>query len=142
MEKDIELLQNIYQNSGMGVESITKLLEVVEDNKFKEYLLTQLNEYKQIHEEVKTVIHSLGQNEKPIGNFSKVNLNLMINVKTLLDKTPSHIAQMLMNGSVMGVISGIKDLKEYKDCKQQYLKILNKLVEIEEKNYQQLKKFL
>ena len=42
----------------------------------------------------------------------------MVNIQTLTDKSSSHIAEMLMVGSNMGIINAIKNLKKYSDAEQ------------------------
>jgi hypothetical protein len=40
----------------------------------------------------------------------------------MTDKTPFHIAEMLIIGSNMGIINAIKNLKKYKRCGAPYFK--------------------
>ena len=67
----------------------------------------------------------------------------MINMQTLTDKSPSHIAEMLIIGSNMGVIDAIKNIKKYEqEAEANIIKLMKKLLRFEENNIQQLKKFL
>ena len=66
----------------------------------------------------------------------------MINMQTLSDKSPSHIAEMLMVGSNMGIINAIKNLKKYEHADKESLKLLKRLLRFEENNVQRLKAFL
>ena len=45
MNGNAELLNFIYQNSQMGVDTIKQLMGIVEDAEFKKHLESQLNEY-------------------------------------------------------------------------------------------------
>lgn len=67
---------------------------------------------------------------------------MMINMQTLTDKTSSHIAEMLIIGSNMGVIDAVKNLKKYTGAEKDITNIMEKLLTIEENNVQQLQKFL
>jgi hypothetical protein len=60
----------------------------------------------------------------------------------MADKTPSHISEMLIIGSNMGIIDAIKKLKKYKDAEEDIIKLMEKLLKFEEDNVQQLKQFL
>lgn len=142
MNGNAELLNFIYQNSQMGVETISHLLEIVEDKKFKIYLHEQLKDYENIHSESRNMLNSNGYDEKGISAFQKIRTYLMINVQTLTDKTASHISEMLIIGSNMGVIDAIKNIREYKDVEKDIVQLMNKLLKMEEKNIEKLKEFL
>ncbi|MPN51594.1 hypothetical protein SDC9_199242 [bioreactor metagenome] len=66
----------------------------------------------------------------------------MLNIQTMMDKSPSHIAEMLITGSTMGTIDAIKNIKKYKDAEPSILELMNDLKKFEENNIEQLKAFL
>jgi len=142
MNGNTEMLNFIFQNSQMGVDTIKQLLGIVEDETFKRYLESQFNEYKEIHSAAKEALNENGQDEKSISTLDKIKTYLMINVQTMTDKTPSHISEMLIIGSNMGIIDAIKNLKKYNDAEPSIVKLMEKLLKIEEDNVQQLKRFL
>jgi hypothetical protein len=67
MNADAELLNFIYQNSQMGVETIGQLLSISEEEDFKNHLSEELQEYKQIHETARELLNQHGLKEKDIG---------------------------------------------------------------------------
>ena len=143
MNGNVELLDYIYQNSQMGVDTISQLIDIVEDNEFKKHLESQYNEYKEIHSASKEALNEAGYDEKGIGTFEKIRTYLMINMQTMNDKTSSHIAEMLMIGSNMGIINAVKNMKKYKDdTEHSIVRLMERLLKFEENNVQQLKKFL
>lgn len=142
MNKNAELLNFIYQNSQMGVDTIKQLMEIVEDENFKNQLKSQFNEYEEIHLAAKKSLNENGYDEKGIGALDKIKTYLMLNLQTLTDKTPSHISEMLIIGSNMGIINAVKNLKKYKDAEAEILKLMKRLLKFEEDNVQQLKEFL
>ncbi len=66
----------------------------------------------------------------------------MINMQTMTDKTPSHISEMLMMGSNMGVINAVKSMKKYPSADPANVGLMDRLLKFEENNIQQLKTFL
>lgn len=142
MNGNAELLNYIYQNSQMGVHTIQQLIEIVEDDDFKRHLGAQYNEYKEIHNTAQKALNEAGYDEKGIGTLNKIKTYLMINMQTLTDKTPSHISEMLIIGSNMGIINAVKNIKKYKDTEPHILNLMERLLKLEEDNVQQLKKFL
>lgn len=142
MNGNTEMLNFVYQNSQMGVDTIEQLLGIVEDDNFKKYLESQFNEYKQIHQAAKDALNENGIDEKGISTWEKIRTYLMINMQTLTDKTSSHISEMLIIGSNMGIIDAIKNLKKYDDAEPSIVSLMEKLLKFEEDNVQQLKQFL
>ena len=113
MSSNIKLLDYIYQNSEMGTDTISQLMEKNKDSDFHEHLQAQWQEYKSINEEARKILNENGVDEKGIGSFEKMRTYLMINMQTLTDNSVSHIAEMLILGSNMGVVDAIKKVNEY-----------------------------
>lgn len=142
MNGNAELLNFIYQNSQMGVITISKLIGITEDEDFKIHLQSQVDEYKKIHTNAKALLNKNGYDEKGISSFDKIKSYMMINMETFIDKTSSHIAEMLLIGSNMGIIDAVKNLKKYQEAESNIVDLMEELLRFEENNMQQLKKFL
>lgn len=142
MNGNAELLNFTYQNSQMGVDTINQLLGIIEDENFKRYLESQLNEYKEINTMAKSLLNTNGYDEKGISKLDKIKTYLMINMQTMTDKTSSHVSEMLIIGSNMGIIDAIKNINKYKNAEEEIVVLMKKLLEFEENNIKQLKIFL
>ena len=142
MNGNAELLNFIYQNSQMGVDTIKQLVDIAEDDKFIKHLESQLKEYKEIHSSARKMLNENGYDEKGISALEKIRTYLMINMQTITDKSASHIEEMLIIGSNMGVINAIKNINKYKNAEKNILQLMKKLLKFEENNIQQLKEFL
>lgn len=142
MNGNAELLNFIYQNSQMGVDTIKQLIGITTDENFKKHLESQYKEYDEIHTAAKKALNEAGYDEKGISMMDKIKTYLMINMKTMLNNSPSHIAEMLLVGSNMGIINAIKNIKKYSNAEPHILELMQRLLKIEENNVQQLKEFL
>lgn len=142
MTGNAELLNFIYQNSQMGIITISQLLDMIDDMDFKVQLQAQLKEYRTFNKEVMQMLNKNGYDEKGIGAFDKLRTYLMINMQTLTNKTTSHIAEMLIIGSNMGIIDAIKNIRKYQEAEKDIVGLMNRLLEAEEKNVNLLKAFL
>lgn len=142
MNGNAELLNFVYQNSQMGVDTVKQLIGIVEDENLKKYLEAHYNKYNEVHLEAKKALNDNGYDEKGIGAMDKIKTYMMINWQTLTDKSASHIAEMLIIGSNMGIINAVKNLKKYKNAEADIRTLMEKLMHIEEDNVQQLKEFL
>jgi hypothetical protein len=142
MNGNAELLNYIHQNSEMGIETINQLMSIVRDEEYKKLLQSQYNEYKSIYDAVNLKFAQLKKEAKDISTFSKVTSYIMININTLTDKSPSHISEMLIRGSTMGIVEITKNINEYKDADPEILAFANRLLMFEQQNVEECKKFL
>ena len=66
-----------------------------------------------------------------------------VQMNTIADKTPSHIAEIMIQGTTMGIIEGRKLINnETNQVNQDVKDLLNNFVTFQENNVEQLKKFL
>ena len=143
MSADAEMLNFIYQNSQMGVETLNQLIPMIDNEAFKKRIEAQLKEYEQIHEEAKKLLNRHGYDEKGIGALEKIMAYLMIDMKTLMDKSSSHIAEMLIQGSNMGIIDAVKRINQYeKEAEKEVTALMKRLFKFEENNVERLKEAL
>ena len=143
MSADAEMLNFIYHNSQMGVETLNQLIPMIDNEAFKKRIEAQLKEYEQIHEEAKKLLNRHGYDEKGIGALEKIMAYLMIDMKTLMDKSSSHIAEMLIQGSNMGIIDAVKRINQYeKEAEKEVTALMKRLLKFEENNVERLKEAL
>ncbi len=86
MDGNTELLNYIYQNSQMGIETIEQLLKIVEDKEFTRHLQVQLEEYKSLNQTAKQILNERGHEEKEIGNMEKITSYMSINLNSSIGK--------------------------------------------------------
>jgi len=142
MNGNAELLNFIYQNAQMGVITIDQLLYTAEDDEFKARLSAQLEEYRSIFSEARELLNKNGYEEKGISTCSKIKTYIMVRLQTVRDNTSSHVAEMLILGSNMGILDAVKNLKRYKDAEEAIQNLMKRLLVFEEDNVQQLKDYL
>ncbi|MBV7274682.1 hypothetical protein I6U48_17445 [Clostridium sp. PL3] len=142
MSGDVELLNYIYQNSEMGQRTLTQLLGIVKDDVFKRNLESQLNEYREIFDISDSKLKEVNKEAKGIGVLTKVSTYVSINLNTLTDKAPSHISELLIRGSTMGIVDITRNLKRYDDMDKEIVDLGKRLLKFEQRNIEELKKFL
>ena len=88
------------------------------------------------------MLNENGCDEKEIGMLDRLKTYLMINVQTMMDRGEDHIAKMLITGSNMGIVEAVQNRNRYKNAEKAILKLMEQLQHFEEKNVEELKKFL
>lgn len=142
MNGNAELLNYIFQNAQMGTKTIEKLLDIVEEGDFKNQLESQYNEYAEIQKIAEEMLNKNNYDEKGISAFETIRAYLMIDIQTLMDKSESNIAEMMIIGSNMGVIDAIKNLKKYKNTESDIVNLLKRLLLFEDNNIKVLREYL
>lgn len=142
MDSNTEFLNYIYQNAEMGKDTISHLMRIVQEKRFKQKLESQKKEYNEIFDLASNKIENSEKISKGIGTVTKVSTYLMINLNTIRDKTPSHIAEMIIQGSTMGIVDIRKKLREYVNADKDVLSLANRLLKFEQQNIEEMKQFL
>lgn len=144
MTKEAEMLEQLYKNVKMGSDSIVKLLGKVSDGQFKTDLTDQLNGYESFAAKAKSRLKEMGYTAKEENAMVKLWSSIGMTVSTLTDSTDSHIAQMVAEGSTMGVTDGIKLLRDYENScvSEGALKLVRDVIEFEEKNLERAKSYI
>ena len=144
MTKEAEMLEQLYKNVKMGSDSIIKLLNKVSDSKFKTDLTDQLNGYEGFASKAKARLKEMGAEAKEENVMVKLWSSIGMTMSTLTDSTDSHIAQMVAEGSTMGITDGIKLLRDYENTNvsEGALKLVRDVIGFEERNLERAKSYI
>ncbi len=138
----IAVLDEIHKGAKMGMDSISYVSQKVGDVNFKDNLSYQYNQYNDILDRVNDVYQKYGD----IPNDSNLKDKMMvwtgIQMNTMNDKSNSHIADILIQGTNMGIIEGRKILNHNPNVDVEIRQILNDFVKMQENNVEKLKTFL
>ena len=143
MEKDkVNVLDELNKGACMGKDAIHFIIDKVEDNGLKEELNRQYEKYNEISDKINNIYDNYSDG-KPheTGTMNKVMTWYGIEMKTLTDHTTSKIAELIMQGTNMGIIEG-RRLLNHKDTDPQIHSLVQEYVDMQEDAVEKLKKFL
>lgn len=138
----VKFLTSLYQNTCTALQSIEDIMPKIEDEGLKRELSNQYSTYDVISKECEMLGKSEDIDLKDNNWFEKLKLWGAINMGTVGDKSTRHMAEMLLQGTVMGLIQCLKDAKDYKAVSQDLDDICEKLCNFQEECYQRLKNFI
>lgn len=142
-EVEIKMLKELYLNADMGKLSVDNIIKKTDDTPLRNMLLSHYESYNELSNKIASQLNINGETPKENNVFGKAMLWGSINMNTLFDKTPSHIADMMIQGNNMGIISINKELNENSDSLSEDTKTLAlDLLSLEQKNVDDLKAFL
>ena len=142
MKENINALDEIHKGACMGEDAINYVLDKVEDQELKKELESEYSEYDHIKQTIEAIYPKYNDG-KPheTSTMNKAMTWSGIEMKTMNDKSNSNIAELLLKGVNMGIIEGRRILNK-KNINDEVDKILSDYINIQEKNIENLKKYL
>ena len=138
-----EFLAEIYRNCQLALESISDILPEIEDEGIKAEILRQHEEYEKICGRAACLARDKALELKEPNPMKKAMMWGSIKMNTLTDNSRAHIAEMMIQGTVMGITSLKTSLSELpKDDDEEITALLKDLIALEEEFEKKLKTFM
>lgn len=141
-KNELEVLDELNKGIKMGMDSISNVLKSVKDDNFKQVLLSQYNKYNGLLNKVDEQLQKYGTLPKDLPTMQKAMEFIEVKLNTTSDNSTSHIAEMMLQGTNMGIIKGIKLLRNSDDISKNTKNILTDFVGYQEECMEILKKYL
>ena len=100
-----EALAEIYRNAQLALQSISNILPQVDDSETRAQLEEQHEEYERFSAKAAILAKNKGIELKEPNPFKKAMMWGSIKMNTMTDNSRSHIAEMMIQGTVMGITS-------------------------------------
>lgn len=144
MDENINLtiLNEIAKATKIGLSNITFVSDKITDEIMKEELSTQYADYGKILDKVNTQFEKYGEipDNAPLGatimGWTGVQMN------TMIDKSNSHIADLMMQGNLMGIIESQKLLNHNPEMDETVKDTLNEFITLQNNHINKMKQFL
>ena len=139
----VDYLNAVYQNCKIAMQSLEDIIPKVEDDNFKRKLAKLQDDYTLVAKECELLAKS--EDIQPIKDnnwFEKIKLWGSINMSTMSDKSNRKIAELLLMGTFMGIITCIKDEYDHKEVSKDIDELLKRLKEIERDSIDMLLPYL
>ncbi|MDD6879386.1 MAG: hypothetical protein PUD59_04050 [bacterium] len=143
MKDNKDVLNELNKGCTMGMDALKFVLEKVKDEYFKKQLEDQYNTYDDIHKKVEKLYEKYSQSDPRETNaFNKAMTWSVVEMKTINDTSNSKIAEILLQGTNMGIIEGRRLLNNKDNLDEDVKKVLSEYVKLQEKYVESLKKYL
>ena len=139
---DLDLLEKTYQNASIGITAIKAVLDKTKNQDLNNELHNQLKDYQEIAKKSRNQLLKNGTKVKEQSLYVKAMMKGNVKMNTIMRPSDSRIAQMVIQGSTMGVTQMTKLIhaKPYADGVSK--DIANEFVKKEEKNIEVMKNYL
>ncbi|MBE6555451.1 MAG: hypothetical protein E7663_04370 [Ruminococcaceae bacterium] len=137
-------LDAIYKNVKMGADSIINLLPKVKDDSLRSMMTLQLDGYEKYATRAEEALAAAGVAAKEESIVARVSARMGMAFNTMIDSTTSHIAEMMIEGSNMGVTDLLKLLNNFDTCGEdsEAVRLAREILRFEERNLEMLKPYL
>ncbi|HJA30791.1 MAG: hypothetical protein DBX58_01440 [Clostridiales bacterium] len=139
---DVELLREIQKNTEMGLHALEIMENKVYDDKLSLQLIRESFKYGELHDRAKAQLLAAKQMPEPENKIARMMLSASINGSTLLNTTTSHVAELMIRGSNMGLSSLWKAMNHNDQAGEQSMELARELMDFEENNIKELRKYL
>ncbi|MBO4573618.1 MAG: hypothetical protein J5762_07660 [Clostridia bacterium] len=138
-----EVLNNVYKNAHIALQSISDVLPECDDEKMCEELRREYDGYEKFIGEAAAFMRENDITPKDVGVMQKAMMWTSIKMKTMTDDSRSHLADMMLKGTVMGISELMQILsREDGSVDPRVLELTEKLKDLEEEYEARLKELL
>jgi 4-hydroxyphenylpyruvate dioxygenase-like putative hemolysin len=140
--ENANLLNEIYKATKMGLKATQIIIPKVHDEPLREHIERQGDNYKGMSAKAQEMLQNTGEMPKGQDEMKEAMLWGSITVNTMINKKPTHIAEMMISGTTMGIIDMTKKLNELDAADAGSKKLAEEYIANEQKNIEELKKHL
>ena len=140
---NLDFIGEVYRNASIALKSISDVMPEIENEELRNEIHDQYESYEKFISELTSYMKEKGYEIKDIGAMKKAMMWSAIKMNTAFDSTHSHIAKIMIKGTVMGITELTKIINET-ECltDEKALDFANRLLSMEENFEQRLKKHL
>ena len=142
-EKEEKYLNAIYQNIRTAIQSIEDIIPKSTNDDLTSELSKEQDEYICLAKECEAYAKAEKIEGLKDNNFiEKAKLWASVNMSTMMDDSTRKIAELMLIGTFMGIITCMKDKDDHKNISKELDELLDKLYTFERKNIDRLLPFL
>ena len=136
------LYREIYKNAAMGLGTTAHLLKTNRSRNMSDALRMQNAEYSAICKNAKSRMLERGKTVKGLAPMEKMRTDGMVSLNLMINDSDSHVAQMMMTGSTMGMINAEKELRKNPSADPYAKALMRHLSDFEKNTLDKMKGFL
>ena len=112
-KQNLEMLEEIFKGAKMGMNATKLVMDKTKDTDLKNKLTGQYGSFSKTAQKAEEMLISNNKIPEESGMMEKAMLWSSVQLNSMLDTDASHIAEMVINGSTMSIVS----MTKRKNCK-------------------------
>ncbi len=142
MDQSISLLQEIVRAARDGAEGISLVMDKTSDTALRQALGDEKKQYAAVEQDAGSRLIDLGGQAEPENIMNRAGMWMGMQLNTLMDKSPSHLAEILIQGNTMGVVGLIRAKNDYPQADQNSIDLFNRMLTLQYDGIERAKSFL
>ena len=142
VERTKQAMSDLYKNVTMAQNCVKTLLPYVEKQEVTKTLHKQVETYDHYVEQLDSLCEHLNFDPTPAPKMLVAMANMGIRAKMMTDKSISHVAKIMLQGTLNGIIDLYRMLKDYDDVHPEVTLMEKQILRYEEGRFESLKSLL
>lgn len=142
VEKTEQAISDLYKNVTMAQNCVKTLLPYVEEQEITKALHKQVEQYDSYIEQIGTIGATLNFDPTPAPRALVAMANMGIRAKMLTDKSTTHVAKIMLQGTLNGIIDLYRLMKENDQIHPDVALLEKQVLRYEEGRLENLKAWL
>ena len=134
-------LQEVYKNAVLGMQSVEDLRPLSKDRAFRNLLLKQYGRYTAVAKDVELYATQHGIELSDPSLFAKGMMKMTTAINTMMDRSNSKLAEIMVQGINMGIVSITKVINRLSD-EHRTNEYADRMLELMQENLNEMKLFL
>lgn len=142
-----DVLKQVYKDMKMGADSLLDIMGKVKNEALRVDLTAHMEGYLRFAEQAKSYLDADREEAKEENFFTRVSAKMGMAMNTVMDSTSSHLAEMVIEGSTMGITDMTRVLHRLEDGSAEgdtetAKTLVKEIIAFEEKNVERMKAYL
>ena len=142
MNQSIELLRDVVRAARDGDEGIRLVMDKTSDTAFRKALIEEQAQYQAVERDAGRRLVELGSHAEPESMAARAGMWMGMQMQTFTDKSTKHLADLLIQGSTMGVTEMTRSRGEHKGADAESAALCDRLIRLQQNAIEQAKGFL
>ncbi len=141
VEKTEQAISELYKNVTMAQNCVKTLLPYVQEGEVTKSLHQQVEQYDKYIEQIGTIGKNLNFDPSPAPKALITMANMGIRAKMMMDKSTTHVAKLMLQGTLNGIIDLYRLMKE-QDIHPDVALLEKQVLRYEEGRFEEVKRWL
>lgn len=138
----VQLLKECSSGCQMGMASVKKMREYVEDPKLNNLLEAYGEKHRGLEGRISGILSKYSEEESAPSKMAEAMANMEMSMKMFMHPDDHEVAKLMMDGCNMGIQSVSEYVNKYPDASKESQDVAKDLIKIEEDFMQEMKGFV
>lgn len=141
---ELEFYRELYKNADTGYDAVSILMPKTTDEKLRHDMALHMDGYRYFARLAKEKINDAHEDAKKENPLVQIPARIGMMMHTVMDRSTSHMAELMINGSNMGIIDMTKNLNRMKEKEntKEAQEVCQRVIDFEQDNIKRMKKYI